>query len=273
VIAEDYPIEFYDQERENPLENHQNICNNIDALPRVPPLLWVGSFWGPYLEQTQWKHMNMIVTDLEGTLTTGSSWRGFRSYFKQHYNALAYNLFFTRFLARFPLMKMGLLNRKKTMTAWLQGEIGLMRGMPISEVNAMAEWVVFNEMWPKCRADVLFELEKKRLTGVQVVVVSGGYQPIVEAFARKVDAKAIGTQLQYEEGKLIGIELPVNSDQHKAEKIHARHPDARIVAAYGETLSDLPMLEMSEQPVAVYPDAKLRRVARARGWRVMPTTL
>lgn len=109
--------------------------------------------------------MNVIVTDLEGTLTTGSSWSGFRSYFKRHYSALSYNLFFSRFLLCFPLMKMGLLNRQKTMTAWLKAEIGLMRGLPVSEVNSMAEWVVFNEMWPKCRQDVLLELEKKRLAG------------------------------------------------------------------------------------------------------------
>ena len=168
-------------------------------------------------------------------------------------------------------MKLGLLDRKKTMTAWLQGEIGLMRGLSTSEVNAMAEWVVFNEMWPKGRADVLLELEKKRLAGAQIVVVSGAYQPIVEAFARKIDARAIGTGLRYEDGKLNGIELPVNSYQHKVENIHARYPDSRIDAAYGDTLSDLPMLEMSEQPVAVYPDPKLRRVAEGRGWRVMPT--
>jgi len=102
------------------------------------------------------------------------------------------------------------------MTAWLQGEIDLMRGMPIGEVNAMAEWVVFSELWPKCRADVLRELEKKRLSGNQIVVVSGAYQPIVEAFARKIDAAAIGTQLRYEDGKLQGIEKPVNSYQRKA---------------------------------------------------------
>jgi len=184
---------------------------------------------------------------------------------------LRYNLFFSRFLARFPPMKMGLLNRQKTMTAWLQAEIGLMRGLPVSEVNAMAEWVVFNEMWPKCRQDVLFEIDKKRLSGAQVVVVSGAYQPIVDAFARKMDARAIGTQLVYEDGKLNGIELPVNSYQHKVEKVRARYPDARIVAAYGDTLSDLPMLEMSDAPVVVYPDTKLQRVAEDRGWRVIPT--
>ena len=216
--------------------------------------------------------MKIIVTDLDGSLTTGSSWQGFRNYFKKTYNALAYNMFFIRFLPHFPLMKLGLLNRKKTMTAWLQGEMGLMRGMPISEVNAMAEWVVFNELWPKCRPRIFFELEKKRLAGAQIVVVSGAYQPIVEAFARKIEAYAIGTQLRYEDGKLQGIKLPVNSYQHKVDKVRALYPDAHIVAAYGDTLSDLPMMEMSEQPVAVYPDAKLRRVAEERGWRIIPTS-
>ena len=157
--------------------------------------------------------MNIIITDLEGTLTTGSSWRGFRSYFKQHYSSLAYNLFLTRFLPRFPLMKLGLLNRMKTVTAWLQAEIALMRGMPIGAVHAMAESVVYQEMWPKCRPDVLSELEHKRLAGAQIVVVSSAYQPIVEAFARKMDAKAIGTSLIYEGGRLAGLALPVNTDQ------------------------------------------------------------
>ena len=185
---------------------------------------------------------------------------------------MAYNLFFVRFLPYFPLMKLGLLDRKKTMTAWLQGEIGLMRGLSTSEVNAMAEWVVFNEMWPKGRADVLLELEKKRLAGAQIVVVSGAYQPIVEAFARKMDARAIGTGLRYEDGKLEGINLPVNSYQHKVDNIRAFYSDSSIMAAYGDMLSDLPMMEMSEQPVAVYPDPKLRRVAEERGWRIIPAS-
>ena len=215
--------------------------------------------------------MDIIVTDLEGTLTTGSSWRGFRSYFKLHYSALAYNLFFARFLPRFPLMKLGLLNRQKTMTTWMKAEIALMRDMPIGAVNAMAESVVYQEMWPKGRADVLSELKKKRLADAQIVVTSGAYQPIVDAFARKMDAEAIGTQLRYEEGKLAGLVRPVNSGDQKVANIRARYPDARIVAAYGDALSDLPMMEMSEQPVAVYPDRNLRRVAVKRGWRVKPT--
>ncbi len=216
--------------------------------------------------------MDLIITDLEGTLTTGSSWRGFRTYFNAHYSPLAYNLFFARFLPRFLLMKMGLLNRQKTMTAWMKAEIGLMQGMPIGEINAMAETVVYQAMWPKCRSDVLSELEKKRLAGAQVVVVSSAYQPIVEAFARKLGARAIGTQVIYEDGRLKGIELPVNAYQHKVEKVRALFPTSRIIVAYGDTLSDLPMMEMSDMPVAVYPDKKLLRVAGERGWRILPAS-
>ena len=167
-------------------------------------------------------------------------------------------------------MKAGLLDRQKTMTAWMSAEINLLRGFRPSEVNAMAEFVVFNEMWPRVRPDVLLELEKKRLAGAQIVVVSGDYQHIVEAFARKLDAGAIGTPLLVEDGRLAGLALPVTSGQHKVERALARYLDAHILAAYGDTLSDIPMMEMSEQPVAVYPDAKLRRVAEKRGWRVIP---
>ena len=213
--------------------------------------------------------MKLILTDLEGTLTTGASWRGLRCFYQQHYSPLAYNLFFVRFLPRFPLMKAGLLDRQKTMTAWMSAEINLLRGFRLSEVNAMAEFVVFNEMWPKVRPDIRLELEKKRLAGAQIVVVSGAYQPIVEAFARKMNASAIGTPLVYKNGRLAGMVLPVNSHQHKVARLRARYPDARIVAAYGDTPSDLPMLEISEQAVAVYPDGRFRKVAMDRGWRVI----
>jgi len=38
---------------------------------------------------------------------------------------------------------------------------------------------------------VLLEINKKRLSGAQIVVVSGAYQPIVEAFARKMEIRVL----------------------------------------------------------------------------------
>jgi hypothetical protein len=36
--------------------------------------------------------------------------------------------------------------------------------------------------------------------------------------------------------------------------------------AYADSISDLQLLEMVSNPVAVYPDERLRQVARDRGW-------
>ena len=37
---------------------------------------------------------------------------------------------------------------------------------------------------------------------------------------------------------------------------------------YSDSITDLPLLERVAEPVVVNPDARLRRVARRRGWRV-----
>ena len=39
--------------------------------------------------------------------------------------------------------------------------------------------------------------------------------------------------------------------------------------AYGDTISDKPVLEMVGNPVAVYPDPEFEAYAKARGWRVI----
>jgi HAD superfamily hydrolase (TIGR01490 family) len=45
--------------------------------------------------------------------------------------------------------------------------------------------------------------------------------------------------------------------------------DLRLCYAYSDSRSDLPLLEMVGHPVAVNPDATLRRIARGRNWPVV----
>ena len=39
--------------------------------------------------------------------------------------------------------------------------------------------------------------------------------------------------------------------------------------AYGDSFSDLPVLELVGNPVAVNPEEKLRSVAKARNWEII----
>jgi phosphoserine phosphatase len=38
---------------------------------------------------------------------------------------------------------------------------------------------------------------------------------------------------------------------------------------YGDSVDDLPVLEVVGNPVCVYPKAKLRNIARRNGWRII----
>ena len=191
-------------------------------------------------------------------------------YLKRHGRGTGYRAFF---LSRVPgvlLAKAGLADGQAVRDGFLVGMARLFRGMTRAEIERMAEWVVGEELWPKRRGEVLGELGAHAETGRRVVIAAGGYQPVVEAFARRIGAEAVGTPLEFSEGgatgRLIGA---VNTGRAKAERLCERVGAGELHAAYGDTLADLPMLEMSESPVAVRPDPRLRDEALERGWRVL----
>jgi HAD superfamily phosphoserine phosphatase-like hydrolase len=213
--------------------------------------------------------MSIIVTDLEGTLTTGSSWKGLRSYSIENLSAWRYTRFFAPWIPRYLLVRAGILSRRSAMVEWMQAEVRLFQGLPTTDFNQMAVWVVENVMWPGRRVDVIEELQRLQKDGAKIALVSSAYQPIVNAFARKLDAEPIGTRLIIEADHIMGIQDPLNAYEYKARYIRETFGNMPIAAAYGDTLSDLPMLEMSQEPVAVYPDDGLREIATKSGWRIL----
>ena len=140
------------------------------------------------------------------------------------------------------------------MSRWMQDEIRLLCGATSQEFNEIAEWVVEHIMWPNRREDVIAEIRLLQQRGAQIAVVSSAYQPIVEAFARRIDANPIGSPLIFQDAKLVGVTLPINSYEHKIKNIYTLFKDVEIMSAYGDTMSDIPMMELSADPVAVYPN-------------------
>ena len=213
--------------------------------------------------------MKVIVSDLEGTLTTGSSCKGLRTYFKANYNSRDYNLFFLRWLPRYLKVKLGILSRRKVMFLWMQEEILFFRGLSPGEFYKIAGWVVDHVLWPQRRLGLLTELEAYRQEGVKIIISSSAYQPIVDLFAQKISADAIGSAILFSQEKLTGVALPINAYEYKPRFIQERFNTACIEAAYGDTGSDIPMMEMSRNPVAVFPDKELQQMAETRGWRII----
>lgn len=213
--------------------------------------------------------MAVLLTDLDGTLTAGSTWRGFRSYYEQHHSRWRYRLFFYRWMPRYLLIKAGLLSDRIAKVDWIEDEITLMRGTAPAAMDQVADWILERQTWPGRRQDVLAEIEERRSAGARVLVVTGAYQPLADAFASKIGGQAIGTPLNYQDGQLVGLGGPVNAYEQKEHNIRALVGDEPILAAYGDSTSDLAMLELAAEPVAVYPNPALAQIAADRGWRIV----
>ena len=106
--------------------------------------------------------MSVVVSDIEGTLITGSSWKGLGSYYKEHFSPWRYNLFFARWIPRYLFVGLGIMSRREAIHKWMLDEILLFNGMRLNEFRRMAESIVERVMWPNRRPEIIMEIENLR---------------------------------------------------------------------------------------------------------------
>jgi HAD superfamily hydrolase (TIGR01490 family) len=213
-----------------------------------------------------------VAADLEGTLTTGESWHAVAEYLITHGKGRAYRRFFLRRLPAALWSYTSVKQKRRFATRWMYDLAGFFAGMTDADMAELATWVVEAVLWPNRREEVIAALKVHQATGERLVISSGTYQPILECFARKLGARALGTPLEIIDGKLTGKVLgSVNVEQVKAARLHELLGEERLYAAYGNTEADIPMLMLSDRPIAVYPDKLLRSTARTLGWTVFET--
>ncbi len=214
----------------------------------------------------------IVASDLEGTLTTGASWKGLEAYLKQEGHRLDYSLFYASQIPNYLGVKLKLVELQHFKNNWMADIVRrFFKGQPVEQFDQAADWVVDHEMWPKHRPDVIAELQEHAAQGHQVVITSGVFTPIVRAFAQRAGIdQVLATQLEVIDGRLTGrVDDKPNAGPQKAANLTAYLNGQTLLAAYGDTLADVPMLEHSQTPTAVYPDADLRPIAEARGWRII----
>ena len=65
------------------------------------------------------------------------------------------------------------------------------------------------------------------------------------------------------------LAAPTQSGEEKARAVAGYANGRTLVAAFGDTLADVPLLALAQRAIAVAPDAALRRVARDRNWEIL----
>jgi phosphoserine phosphatase len=213
----------------------------------------------------------IVVSDMMGTLTTGSPFLGLVDWIKHNQSKLQANLSMASVLPSYFLAKNGIIDWQLWGQKLMIESLAYIKNADEEKLKQVSELVVEHDLWKKRREDVIERLIKHRESGAQVYIASSVVEPFIEPFAKKIGAQVSGTPVEIKNGRIQMVGELVASEK-KIEQILNRLGVKRVDFAYGDTSLDIPLLEHADHPVAVYPDAKLKKVALEKNWEIISDT-
>jgi len=156
----------------------------------------------------------------------------------------------------------------------IDAALSFVAGHDVDEVVSLGDEIFDERIEDKLYVQTI-ELTRKHLrAGQRVWLVSAAPVEMASLIARKLELTgALGTVSEISDGKYTGklSGAPLHGPA-KAEAVRAlaerEDLDLALCSAYSDSSNDIPMLSLVGQPVAINPDAALRRHARAMGWHV-----
>ncbi|HEX3822972.1 MAG TPA: HAD family hydrolase [Mycobacteriales bacterium] len=155
-----------------------------------------------------------------------------------------------------------------------QAALGFVEGHSVEEVVRLGEEIydelMADRIWSGTRALAQLHLD----AGQRVWLVTAAPAELASLVARRLGLTgALGTVSEIANGIYTGrlVGAPLHGPA-KAEAILALAAQEGLelsqCSAYSDSANDLPMLTTVGHPVAVNPDAKLKRIARENGWDI-----
>lgn len=216
--------------------------------------------------------VRVVVFDMDGTLVPGDS-----------QTALALRLVLRGILplrtvlaAQWWLLTTRLGWRSADPETLQRQAVAALRGRPEAEIAALCADIVQRRLIGRLRADGVATVADWRDQGAFVVLASASFEALVAPVAAALGADGfVATRMVAAAGGLASGEIEGRRMSGEAKRdgvtalLDARFARWVLVAAYGDHVSDVPLMELAERPVAVTPTARLRRHARNAGWDVV----
>jgi len=213
----------------------------------------------------------IVVSDLMGTLTTGSPVRGLLDWVRSDGRNFQANVYMARMMPGYLGAKAHLIDWQKWGQNLMVDSLSLVKDATPEKLKEVSEWVVEKDLWKNRRSDVIARLMLYAENNADLYIASSVFEPAVESFARHIGAKAIGTPVEIVDGRVQLVNHLVASEK-KIEQLLSRMGVDKVDFAYADSIMDVPLLEHAEHPVAVYPDGKLRALSKQRGWEIIGET-
>src|SRR5512141_2652335 len=210
----------------------------------------------------------IVVSDMMGTLTTGSPVLGLVDWVRHNQSKRQAQLYMLSIAPSYFLAKRGLIDWQTWGQKLMIQSLKMVKDATPEKMKRVGEWAVEHDLWKKRRADVIERLTDHKSQGAQVYIASSVVEPLIEPFAKQIGAETIGTPVEYTNGR-VRIAGGLIAQERKIEQVLSRLGVERVDFAYGDTTQDIPLLEHADHPVAVYPDEKLKATALERGWEIL----
>ena len=148
------------------------------------------------------------------------------------------------------------------------------RGMNVADIKELSTRMFEAYLRPKIFSEAVSQVQEHKEQGTAIVLVTGSLDFIVQPIADYLTVDSVlAPQLCEEDGQFTGeltTDPLIGEEKAKAIRTYAEQHEISLEEsyAYGDSQSDLPMLECVGNPVVVNPGKALRKKALASGWEM-----
>ncbi|MDE0397816.1 MAG: HAD-IB family hydrolase [Candidatus Poribacteria bacterium] len=148
------------------------------------------------------------------------------------------------------------------------------RGLEVAEMKALSTEMFEAYIRPKIFSEAVSQIQEHKEQGTAIVLVTGSLDFVVQPIADYLAVDAVlAPQLREQDGQFTGeLTTAPLIGEAKAEAMR-NYADQYEVSledsyAYGDSQSDLPMLECVGNPIVVNPGKSFRQKALKSGWEM-----
>ncbi len=152
--------------------------------------------------------------------------------------------------------------------------VNQMKGLSRQQLHKLLD-AFLEELTPLVRPLVIQRMERHKAQGNTILLATSTNSMLAEPIAQSLGIEnLVCTQVEMSAGVPTGNLLgPPAFGSNKVKKVKEWVSDHTVTLEgswfYSDSYNDLPLLEMVQNPVAVTPDARLRKHALEHGWEVI----
>lgn len=219
--------------------------------------------------------MRVAIFDFDGTLYKKETYQLLMDHLKDHpLYQKRYPQFMRAIVPPYIASKAKIYPNDKMRERSMQVYLNALNHLTVEEVD-----IYFEQIAQKMHADfnetIINRLKKHADDDLYIMLVSGAYTPLLHTAIEGLPIDTIiGTDIPVTNGKITSRSSIYHiQGTRKNEKIQQFLQNKKIdwtnSFAYGDSYSDLSVLSLVGNPVAVQPDDKLEKIAKRRGWEII----